>query len=122
MLHQLFYKKGRKSFDNLDDNTTKLFLNTLSNIVYKNVPVKPKLLQQMALYKCEIRRLVDPSESVSDKKLFLSKIKNQKGGIFPVFAALIPIISAIAPALAKAGLAIGTTAASAAIAKKIHDG
>lgn len=44
-LCRLFYKKGRKSFDNLDDNTTKLFLNTLSNIVYKNVPVKPKLLK-----------------------------------------------------------------------------
>ena len=119
----LFRKKGSTTttdWNVIHDDLLKLLLNVLANIVHQDLSVKPKLLQRMALYKHEIRKLADTSTDLEAKCKFLNK--NQKGSLFPLFAALISLLSVAAPVITKAGLAIGATAASAAIAKKIADG
>ena len=122
-LHKFVYNKGKKDWNSIDENLMKLILNVLANIVHSNLIVKPKLWHKLALYKCDIRKLVDTSHYIQSKHTFLNnKNKNQKGNIFPIFAALLPLLIAAGPLIAKAGLAVGASAAGAAIAKKIHDG
>ena len=105
----------------IDNESFKLMLNVLANILNEQIMVKPKLFKQMYKHKKIFRKLVDPRKAIEQKK---SLVANQKGGILPIFAALIPLISAAAPLIAKSALAIGTTAAGAAagaIAKKIQE-
>jgi len=75
----------------------------------------------MYKYKRIFRKLIDPRQSIEKSKTFVS---NQKGSIFPIFATLIPLITAADPLLAKAALGVGaaaaSTTASAAIAKRIN--
>ena len=122
-LHKFLYNKGKKDWNSIDKNLMKLILNVLANIVHSNLIVKPKLLHKLALYKRDIRKLVDTSHNIQSKCTFLNnKYKNQKSGIFPTFAALLPLLTAAGPLITKAGLAVGASAAGTAIAKKIHDG
>ena len=120
-IKNILYKGDVEKIKMIDDESFKLMLNVLANILNEQIIVKPKLFKQMYKHKKIFRKLVDPRHALDHKKKLVA---NQRGGIFPIFAALIPLITAAAPLIAKAGLAIGTaaagTAASAAIAKKIN--
>ena len=120
-IKNILYKGDVNKIKMIDDESFKLMLNVLANILNEQIIVKPKLFKQMYKHKKIFRKLVDPRHAIDHKKTLVA---NQKGGILPIFAALIPLITAAAPLIAKSALAIGTTAAgtaaASAIAKKIN--
>ena len=105
-IRNILYKGDGNKIKMIDNESFKLILNVLANILNEQIMVKPKLFKQMYKHKKIFRKLIDPRKAIDHKK---SLVANQKGGIFPIFAALIPLISAAAPLIAKAGLAIGTS-------------
>jgi hypothetical protein len=120
----------------IDNESFKLMLNVLANILNEQILVKPKLFKQMYKHKNIFRKLVDPRQSIEHKKKFIA---NQKGGIWPVFGAIArivasaapiiarvaaraaPIVAKVAPHLGKAALSIGTEAVNSAITKRINE-
>ena len=120
-IKNILYKRDVNKIKMIDDESFKLMLNVLANILNEQIIVKPKLFKQMYKHKKIFRKLVDPQHTIDHKK---NLVANQKGGIFPIFAALIPLLTAAAPLIAKSALAVGTaaagTAAASAIAKKIN--
>jgi hypothetical protein len=120
-IRNILYKGDKNKIKMIDNESFKLMLNVLANILNEEIIIKPKLFKKMYKHKRIFRRLVDPRNTIDKSKKIVA---NQKGGILPIFAALIPLIAAAAPLIGKAALGIGAaaagTAASAAIAKKIN--
>ena len=106
----------------IDNDAFKTMLNVLTNIITEQILVKPRMFKKMYKHRKVFRKLIDPR--LKDLEVKKKILTNQRGGILPIFAALIPLFAAAAPFIAKAGLGIGTAAASAAaaaaVAKKIN--
>ena len=115
------FKKGKKNWNLVHDDLMKLILNVIANILHNDLQVKPRLMKRMALYKREFRKLGDTSQNINIKCKFLNRYRNQKGGILPIFAALIPMLKVAAPFIAKAMLGLGTTVAGTAIGNKLSE-
>ena len=119
-IRNILYKGDRNKIKMIDDESFKLMLNVLANIL-NEILIKPKLFRKMYKHKRIFRKLIDPRITIDKSKKI---VENQKGGILPIFAALIPLIAAAAPLIGKAALGLGaaaaSAAASAAIAKKIN--
>ena len=112
-IRQAFRRGDRAKIRHIDNGHFKVIIKTLSDILNQRVHVKPGLIRRMSKYKKVFRHLADPRiHNIEIKKRYIC---NQKGGIFPIFAALIPLIGGLA---AKAA-AVAVPAALAAKAALI---
>ena len=67
-IKNILYKGDVEKIKMIDDESFKLMLNVLANILNEQIIVKPKLFKQMYKHKKIFRKLVDPRHAIDHKK------------------------------------------------------